>query len=96
MAISAAVVALASCAPGNTSRESAPDAPMTIEQVLAAHTDEWMRLDGVEGTSLGLCDDTPCIKIFVSLPPERFDSVLPDTVDGYLVYLEPTGGFEPR
>lgn len=67
---------------------------MTIEEVLAQHTDAWMDVDGVEGTGLGLCDSIPCIKIFVSRPLETFDGVLPDSVAGYPVHLEPTGRFE--
>ena len=69
---------------------------MTIEQALAEHTDAWMELDGVEGTGIGLCDDAPCIKIFVSRPPDEFGGVLPDSVEGHPVRLEPTGRFEPR
>lgn len=69
---------------------------MTIEQALAEHTDAWMEIDGVEGTGIGLCDDEPCIKIFVSRPPEEFGDVLPDSVEGHAVRLEPTGRFEPR
>lgn len=69
---------------------------MTIEQALAEHTDVWMEIDGVEGTGIGLCDEEPCIKIFVSRPPEEFGAVLPDSVEGHAVRLEPTGRFEPR
>lgn len=69
---------------------------MTIEQVLAAHTDTWMEIDGVEGTGIGLCGDAPCIKIFVSRPPDEFEDVLPDSVEGHPVRLEPTERFEPR
>lgn len=69
---------------------------MSIEQALAAHTDTWMEIDGVEGTGIGLCDDSPCIKIFVSRPPAELKDVLPDSVDGHPIRLEPTGRFEPR
>lgn len=69
---------------------------MTIEQALAEHTDAWMEIDGVEGTGIGQCDDEPCIKIFVSRPSEAFAGVLPDSVNGHTVRLEPTGRFEPR
>jgi len=69
---------------------------MTIEQALAEHTETWMQVDGVEGTGIGLCDETPCIKIFVSRPPDEFVDVLPGSVAGHPVRLEPTGRFEPR
>ena len=69
---------------------------MNIEQALAEHTEAWMQIDGVEGTGIGLCDDTPCIKIFVSRPLDEFVEVLPDSVAGHPVRLEPAGRFEPR
>lgn len=69
---------------------------MTIEEVLAERTAEWMKIDGVEGTGLGLCDSVPCIKVFVSRPPETFEGVLPDSAAGYPVRLEPTGTFEKQ
>ena len=69
---------------------------MSIEDALAERTDAWMEIDGVEGTGIGLCEDVPCIKIFVSRPPEEFDDVLPDSVHGHPVRLEPTGRFEAQ
>lgn len=69
---------------------------MTIEEVLAEHTDEWMAIEGVEGTGIGLCDETPCIKIFVSRPPEDFAGLIPNRAAGHLVRLEPTDTFETR
>jgi len=43
----------------------------TIEQVQEEHTDEWMAIDGVEGTAIGLHEGKPCIKIFTSSKPEE-------------------------
>lgn len=67
---------------------------VSIENALAERTDAWMEIEGVEGTGIGVCDDVPCIKIFVSRPPAEFEDVLPDTVHGHPVRLEPTGRFE--
>jgi hypothetical protein len=55
-----------------------------------------MDLPGVEGTGIGLCGETPCIRIFVSRPTESFAGVLPDSVEGHPIDLESTGTFEPR
>jgi len=104
-AIIVGVVFLVACAPGGTNESEPVDRPsvrnadevdstMTIEEVLAQHTDAWMDVDGVEGTGLGLCDSIPCIKIFVSRPHESFAETLPESIDGYPVRLEPTGSFE--
>jgi hypothetical protein len=37
----------------------------TIVEVLKEHTEELMSLPGVVGTAQGLCDDKPCIKVYV-------------------------------
>jgi len=79
-------VLLAGCAP----EESAPSRP--IEEVLAAHTDAWMALDGVVGTALGACDGTPCLVIYA-----RDDSVrarMPEEVEGYRLDVRVTGPFQ--
>lgn len=76
--------------------ETAPADTVSIEDVLAEHTDAWMEIEGVEGTGIGLCDAVPCITIFVSRPPEEFAGSLPDTVQGHPVRLEPTGQFEAQ
>lgn len=67
-----------------------------IEEVLADQTDAWMEIEGVEGTGIGLCDGSPCIKIFVSRPPEELADLLPRRVEGHAVRLEPTGRFRKR
>lgn len=67
-----------------------------IEEVLAAYTEGWMELAGVEGTGIGECDDAPCIKVFVSRAPGTFARAIPAEVEGYPVKLEPTGKFEVR
>lgn len=55
-----------------------------------------MKLQGVEGTGIGECDGVPCIKIYVSRPPEDFAGTLPDSLEGHAIRLEPTGEFEVR
>ena len=65
----------------------------TIEQVQEEHTDEWMAIDGVEGTAIGLYEGKPCIKIFSSKKVEELQARIPSTVDGYHVIIEKTGAF---
>ncbi|MGB2865768.1 MAG: hypothetical protein WBC05_20720 [Sedimentisphaerales bacterium] len=65
----------------------------TIEQVQEEHTDEWMAIDGVEGTAIGLYEDKPCITIFSSRKAEELRAIIPLTIDGYPVIIEETGIF---
>jgi hypothetical protein len=65
----------------------------TIEAALERVTDDWMAIPGVEGTGIGLCDERPCIKVFVSRPASELDPPLPDEVGGHPVRVEPTGTF---
>lgn len=68
----------------------------SIEDVLADYSEGWMELAGVEGTGIGDCGGDPCIKVFVSRPPETFARTIPDQVEGYAVKFEATGEFEVR
>jgi hypothetical protein len=65
----------------------------TIEQVQEEHTDEWMAIDGVEGTAIGLYEGKPCIKIFISTKSQEIRDKIPSTVEGYPVIIEETGAF---
>lgn len=63
----------------------------TIEEVLKKHTRELMSIPGVVGTAQGLCDDTPCIKVFVIKKTPGLDRKIPDILEGYPVMIEETG-----
>ena len=65
----------------------------TIEQVQEEHTDEWMAMDGVEGTAIGLFEGKTCIKIFSSKKAEDMRGMIPSTIEGYPVIIEETGTF---
>ena len=65
----------------------------SIEQVHEAHTVEWMSINGVEGTGIGLCEGKPCIKIFSSKTDEELKGKIPSAVDGYRITIEVTGIF---
>lgn len=68
----------------------------TIEQVLKEHTPEIMSVSGVVGTAQGLCDDAPCIKVYVAELTPELEKMLPDEIDGYMVKIEETGEFKAR
>jgi hypothetical protein len=68
----------------------------SIDEVQEAYTPAWMGLPGVVGTGIGLCDEQPCIKVFVAGPAAALRERIPQEVDGYRVELEGTGPFEAR
>ena len=63
----------------------------TIEEVLKEHTEELMSLPGVVGTAQGLCDDKPCIKVYVIKKTSELDQKIPDIIEGYRIMIEETG-----
>lgn len=94
----AAGLAAGACAPaGGGGRGTGKEAETeTIEQALERVTPEWMRIRGVVGTGLGQCDGAPCIKVFVTRPPEELDPPIPDEVSGHPVRFERSGPFRAR
>jgi hypothetical protein len=65
-----------------------------IEEVLKEYTDELMSIPGVVGTAQGLCNNNPCIKVFVIEKTKEIDQRIPDELDGYRVEVEETGEFK--
>ena len=63
----------------------------TIEQVLVKRTPELMRMAGVQGVGQGLCNDKPCIRVYVA--DSAAAGRLPSTLDGYTVSPVVTGTF---
>lgn len=68
----------------------------TIQEVQDAHTLEWMAIPGVVGTGIGLCDEDPCIKVFVARRTEEIEERIPEEVEGYPVRIEVSGEFRAR
>lgn len=62
-----------------------------IEEVLKAHTPALMGLAGVVGTAQGLCEDKPCIKIYVVRKTPELARRIPGSLEGYRVVVEETG-----
>lgn len=67
-----------------------------IEIVLRAHTDSLMRVPGVVGTAIGLCDNAPCIKVLVARSTPALHRAIPDSLDGWRVVMEETGIIRPQ
>ncbi len=63
----------------------------TIENVLKAHTDEWMAIPGVVGTAIGEFNDKPCIKVFVVEKTEELNKRIPSQVEGFPVIIQAIG-----
>jgi hypothetical protein len=75
-----------------TSRKG--ESPMTaksIEEVLRLHTKGMMSIPGVVGMAQGLCNDKPCIRIYVARKTPELERQIPTTLDGYPVTIEETG-----
>lgn len=66
-----------------------------IEEVLKEHTKELMSIPGVVGMGQGLCDDKPCIKVFVVKETPGVDQKIPRILEGYPVVIEETGEIRP-
>ena len=71
---------------GNTEMPSRP-----VEEVLEEHTTKWMSIPGVVGTGQGLCDEKPCIKIYVMEINPELKEKIPPTIEGYKIELVETG-----
>ena len=74
--------------------EEQPLVEKPIEQVLQEHTGRLMALPGVVGTGLGLCDDKPCIRVFVVEATEELLKQIPEEIEGYTVDVQQTGEFK--
>lgn len=69
----------------------------TIEESLAHHTPQWMKLDGIVGTGIGLTEGgEPCLRVFLSAPNPALEASIPDEVDGHPVEVVVTGTIRPR
>jgi len=66
-----------------------------IEDVLKEHTKELMAIPCVVGTAIGLCNQKPCIKVYVSKITPELARKIPTTLEGYPVEVEETGEFRP-
>ena len=63
----------------------------SIESVLDAHAPALMAHPEVVGTGLGLCDGSPCIKVFVIARSAELQRRIGAEIEGYPVDLVETG-----
>ena len=68
-----------------------PHALLPIDSVLARHSAEWMSVPGVVGTGIGLCDASPCIKVFVEKRTAEIERRIPAGAEGHPVSIEVVG-----
>jgi hypothetical protein len=61
--------------------------------VLEIHTADLMGIEGVVGVAEGICDDKPCIRVFVSPKSHELVIKIPANLEGYRVCVEETGEF---
>src|SRR5688572_2962845 len=78
----------------------ASESPMpgkNINEVLAAHQQELMRIPGVVGVFVGLAEDekTECIKVMLKAADPSAEGRIPKTLEGYRVITEVTGEIRP-
>lgn len=89
---------LASCnqkpeQPAQSQNTAQPTA--NINDVIAAHTEEWMQLPGVVGASEGQQNGRQVIKIQVQDNTQELQQKLPKVQDGYPVVVEVVGQLNP-
>ena len=79
--------------------DRAGEMPMSTEaagKALKTHTDELMSLPGVVGTGQGLCDNQPCIRVFVIKNSPHLEERIKKILEGYPVVIQETGRFRTR
>ena len=76
---------------GEESEDKMPE--KTIEEVLKEHTNKLMSIPGVVGTAQGLCDNKPCIKVYVIKRSLELEQKIPKKIEGFVVEVEETGEF---
>jgi hypothetical protein len=66
-------------------------AERSIEEAIKEHSEELMSIPGVVGVGQGLCDNNPCIKVYIIKRTPELDKKIPALLEGYKVSIEITG-----
>jgi hypothetical protein len=64
---------------------------LSIEEAIKEHSEELMSIPGVVGVGQGLCDNNPCIKVYIIKRTPESDKKIPDLLEGFEVSIEITG-----
>ncbi len=70
--------------------------PRSIEEVLEAHNTTLLKIRGVVGTAIGLCDGAPCIRVLVTEAEVARRYRFPKRLEGYPLVIDVSGPIEPR
>jgi hypothetical protein len=73
-----------------------PVSSEAVAKALEKHRDALMALPGVVGTGQGLCDNQPCIKVFVTQHSPDLGERIQAILKGYPVVIQETGRFRTR
>jgi hypothetical protein len=65
----------------------------TVQDVLKENNKKLLLVPGVVGTAQGLCDNKPCIKVYVIRKTPELDKEILGILEGYPVMIEETGEF---
>lgn len=69
---------------------------MRVREVLKRHTTELMAIPGVVGIGVGVSQGMPCILVFVLKKNATLLKKIPNTLEGYKIQVEESGGFRAR
>jgi hypothetical protein len=64
---------------------------MKIEQIMAAHEDELMRIPGVNGVGIGERHGKPVIRVMLDRPVSQLPAKIPSQLEGVPVETEVIG-----
>lgn len=75
----------------NFFKNSCGGSAMSIEQTLENHQERLMAIPGVTGVGIGNKDNKPVIVVMTTASSPQIKAMLPQTLDGHPVVMEPTG-----
>ncbi len=71
-------------------------ADTSIMAAQKALTDSIITKPGVVGTAIGLCDDVPCIKVYLASRDRALLELIPERFRGFTVDIEVMGEITPQ
>ena len=65
----------------------------SVKLVIKSHAGELMSIPGVIGIAQGLCNNKPCIKVFVDKRMPESEQTIPEIIEGFKVDIVQSGVF---